>query len=87
MAPSELENSDLLKNDDLNFDLVSKSLQFMTSSVDIDFTLPITKNSVINNNNTNNNNHDDNNNNNNDNTNNNKNDNTNHNHTHHHHPE
>ena len=37
LAPSELENSDLLKNDDLNFDLVSKSLQFMTSSVDIDF--------------------------------------------------
>ena len=57
LAPSELENSDLLKNDDLNFDLVSKSLQFMTSSVDIDFTLPITKNSVINNNNTNNNNY------------------------------
>lgn len=38
LAPSELENSDLLKNDDLNFDLVSKSLQFMTSSVDNDFT-------------------------------------------------
>lgn len=54
MAPSELENSDLLK-DDLNFDLVSKSLQFMTSSVDNDFTLPnsITKNSNINNNNNN----------------------------------
>ena len=46
LAPSELENSDLLKNDDLNFDLVSKSLQFMTSSVDLDFSHSITISSL-----------------------------------------
>lgn len=43
LAPSELENSDLLKTDDFTFDLASKSLLFMSSSTangDFDFSLP-----------------------------------------------
>ena len=37
LAPSELEDTDLLKNEDFNFDLASKSLLFMTNNYDIDF--------------------------------------------------
>jgi hypothetical protein len=37
LAPSELEDSDLLKNEDFSFDLASKSLLFMaTANMDDD---------------------------------------------------
>ena len=46
LAPNELENSDLLKDDNFSFDLASKSSLFMstttTSNGDLDFTLPNT---------------------------------------------
>ena len=43
LAPNELENSDLLKDDNFSFDLASKSSLFMsTTNGDLDFTLPNT---------------------------------------------
>ena len=49
LAPSELEDSDLLKNEDFSFDLASKSLLFMASAAmndddRLNITLPSLKN-------------------------------------------